>query len=250
MKPQQESWRRSGVSVDRVARVAILIAAAVRNIRAERIRILDVGCGSGAFLSAVLEHLESSFSLNPAGWQVSAWDVSSQEVSQAQQHGLKASVRNIATERLAEELVEHFDLVLAIEVLEHIADTGRAVGNIHRLLRPRGFLVLTTPNLAAWYNRILLLFGNQPHMSEVSYDPHRYGNRVFERLLGEARGQAHMAGHLRVFTYKALREFLQNHGFEILRTTGISHHGERISRLIASCWPGGAGNVGALARKL
>ena len=249
MKPQREFPERSTISNDRVARVALLMADAVRSIGAEQIHILDVGCGSGAFLGAVLEQLGSE-SLNPGNWEVRAWDVSSREVSRAKRRGLKASVRDIACEQLPEEQIQRYDIILAVEVLEHIADTGKAIHNIHGLLKPGGFVVLTTPNLAAWYNRLLLLVGNQPHMTEVSFDPHRYGNRLFERLLGEAGGQAHMAGHLRVFTYRALREFLQNNGLEILRATGISHHGDWISRLMARCWPGGAGNVGIVARKV
>jgi SAM-dependent methyltransferase len=47
-----------------------------------------------------------------------------------------------------------FDLVLFCEVLEHLPhDPVHALREVHRVLRARGFLLLTTPNAARWDNR-------------------------------------------------------------------------------------------------
>ncbi|MEJ8669191.1 class I SAM-dependent methyltransferase [Streptomyces sp. MS1.AVA.1] len=60
------------------------------------------------------------------------------------------------------------DAVLFSEVIEHLVDPDAALDEIRRVLRPGGHLMLSTPNLAAWYNRALLLAGVQPVFSEVS----------------------------------------------------------------------------------
>ncbi|NEE21973.1 class I SAM-dependent methyltransferase, partial [Streptomyces sp. SID7499] len=59
------------------------------------------------------------------------------------------------------------DAVLFSEILEHLVDPDQALDELRRVLRPGGHLMLSTPNLAAWYNRALLLAGVQPVFSEV-----------------------------------------------------------------------------------
>jgi hypothetical protein len=81
-------------------------------------------------------------------------------------------------------------------VHEHAAETfgvdwsamALAQARARRVLRPGGVLLLSTPNLAAWFNRSLVLLGVQPVFSEVSL------RRVYGRPGRE------VAGHLRLFT--------------------------------------------------
>jgi SAM-dependent methyltransferase len=49
-----------------------------------------------------------------------------------------------------------FDAVFVGEVLEHLSDPDRFFEEVHRILRKKGTLVITTPNSAAWHNRIAL----------------------------------------------------------------------------------------------
>ena len=94
------------------------------------------------------------------------------------------------------------DVVMLDEVIEHVVDTDGIVDEIHRVLHPDGMLVLSTPNLAAWFNRLGLLAGLQPAFTEVAY------SGVYGRPGDE------VVGHLRLFTWRALREFLAAHGFD------------------------------------
>jgi len=44
-----------------------------------------------------------------------------------------------------EDLVQRFDVVFALDVLEHVKDLDKAIENIHKLLKPYGFLIVTVP---------------------------------------------------------------------------------------------------------
>ncbi|WP_420000340.1 methyltransferase domain-containing protein [Streptomyces boninensis] len=104
------------------------------------------------------------------------------------------------------------DAVLFSEVIEHLVDPDAALDEIRRVLKPGGHLMLSTPNLAAWYNRALLLTGTQPVFSEVS-------------LRGiHGRPGTQVVGHLRLYTARALREFLEAAGFEGVRLAGAPYH--------------------------
>jgi SAM-dependent methyltransferase len=104
------------------------------------------------------------------------------------------------------------DVVILSEVIEHLVDTDSAIDEIHRVLRPGGTLLLSTPNLAAWYNRGLLALGIQPIFSEVS----------LRGIYGRPGSQ--VVGHLHMFTKRALTEFLADRGFTCERVMGAPYH--------------------------
>ncbi len=95
------------------------------------------------------------------------------------------------------------DVVMMSEVIEHLVDTDSAIEEAYRVLKPGGSLLLSTPNLAAWYNRGLLALGIQPVFSEVSL------RSVF------GRPGSQVAGHLHMFTRRALVEFLAAYGLRV-----------------------------------
>jgi len=69
---------------------------------------------------------------------------------------------------------ESFDLILATDVIEHVEDDLSALRELHRILRPGKFLLLTVPAFP-------LLWGLQ---DEVSHHRRRYRiNQLLERLL-------------------------------------------------------------------
>ncbi len=133
------------------------------------------------------------------------------------------------------------DAVTVCEVIEHLVDTDGLLDEVQRILRPGGVLLVTTPNLAAWFNRLLLAAGTQPVFTEVS------SRRIYGRPGTE------VVGHLRVFTAKALREFLEGAGFEDVRLAGTPYHdvprvARPLDRLLAR-WPTVAASLVAVARK-
>jgi SAM-dependent methyltransferase len=94
---------------------------------------------------------------------------------------------------------EVFDAVFMGELIEHIFDTEKLLKECHRVLKKKGILVITTPNLAGLKDRIRFIFGRAP--SQVS-PLHEYW-----RL------------HIRPFTFSLLSIVLRATGFNPLRLT-------------------------------
>lgn len=74
----------------------------------------------------------------------------------------------------------YFDLIFSNQVLEHVIYPEKCLHECHRILKKSGYLILTTPNLASWQNRLLLLSGYQPSNYTVSSE---FKNLGFPKLL-------------------------------------------------------------------
>ena len=74
------------------------------------------------------------------------------------------------------------DVVLFCEVIEHMQnDPLRALSEIKRILRPNGYLVLTTPNVARLENVARLLAGSNIYDPYSGYGPYGRHNREYNR---------------------------------------------------------------------
>ena len=101
---------------------------------------LDIGCGAG-LLAEPLARL---------GAKVTAVDAAPELIEVAKAHaegqGLEIDYRAIGVEGV----VGKFDLITAMEVIEHVADPQAFVNDLAARLAPGGLMILSTPNKTAW----------------------------------------------------------------------------------------------------
>ncbi len=168
-------------------------------------KVLDLGCGTGE-MGAVIK--------DKFGARVYGIDINSIAVEKARKNGLLAKNADIETKWPYEN--NFFDSVVSTQMIEHLVNPDLFLQESKRVLNKKGLLIITTPNLAAWFNRIILMFGYQPFFTEVSTIDKTLG-LSFTRNLTPIRKPL---GHLRCFTLKALKEILEMHGFELVKIKG------------------------------
>ena len=166
-------------------------------------RILDVGCGDGNFTALVGKACGAK--------EVYGVDISEKGVEMAKKKGIKAFKVDVDEERLPFDDT-YFDVVTALEVIEHLFDPDHFLEEVYRVLKPNGVFVLSTPNLAAIYNRIALLFGYQPFPMGVSARMNI--GRIYEPDSDQS------LDHIRVLTLHSLRKLLELHNFKIVEVKG------------------------------
>ncbi|MBO0803958.1 MAG: methyltransferase domain-containing protein [Nocardiopsaceae bacterium] len=187
---------------ERARRQVRMLAAALAARPGPQV-VVDVGCGDGAATHQV-RLLDPRNTVIGVDWSATA-------LARARARGL--AVVQGGTDGAGLPLADSCaDVIIMSELIEHLVDTDAAADEARRVLRPDGILLLSTPNLAAWFNRGLICLGLQPAFSEVS----------LRGVYGRPGSQ--VAGHLRLFTRRALVEFLAARGFTCERIAGAPYH--------------------------
>ncbi len=142
-------------------------------------RILDAGCGEGV--------LVEDFRLQ--GYQIDGLDMNYES-----QYVLRGSVLSMPYDS------ESFDMVLFLDVFEHLAYTDQliALTELRRVLRKGGQFIASIPNLAHWNSRFRMAFLGQLDRTDIET------NHIGERPFSENR------------------QILQKAGFEIEKIKGIT----------------------------
>jgi SAM-dependent methyltransferase len=139
-------------------------------------KLLDVGAGVGAFLSVSSRH-----GFSAKGVEVSKW---------ASRYARREKGLDVATGTLEDARFEdaHFDVVVLNHVIEHVQDPRALLGEIRRILRPGGLIVLGAPNAESLMARLI-------RARWASYRP------------GE---------HIWHFTPSTLRRLVESEGFRVV----------------------------------
>jgi SAM-dependent methyltransferase len=169
-----------------------------RHVDLEGKRILDIGCGVGAFVRRLRE-----FSPRIAGIDVDAERVI--EGGRAVPHLALAVGEHIPFADSA------FDVILLHEVLEHVTDDQATLREARRLLAPGGRVVIFCPNrLYPFETHGIFLgrryvFGNMPF---VNYLPDPVRNRLVPHARAYTRG-----GLRRIYRRAGLRPVVHTYVF-------------------------------------
>ena len=102
--------------------------------------LIDIGCGGGLM----------SEPMRRMGFEVTAVDASSENIGTARAHaeeqGLDIAYRAATVEQVEAEGAGPFDVVLVLEIIEHVADPQAFIRACSRLMAPGGILVAATLN--------------------------------------------------------------------------------------------------------
>jgi 2-polyprenyl-6-hydroxyphenyl methylase/3-demethylubiquinone-9 3-methyltransferase len=164
----------------------------------EGLRVLDVGCGGGLFLSLLAD----------GGADVCGSDLSDPAVRYARtKYGLTVHKYPVEHPFWQESYGERFDVITLWDVLEHVnfpRDFLRAAGN---LLRPGGWMFIDTPCRESFYHR----FGSMTYRASMGRFP-TFLNVIYSNV---------PFGHKQILSAGELRGLLDRVGFETIELNMI-----------------------------
>ena len=138
-------------------------------------RLLDIGCGLGYLIEqAQME-----------GWKAMGLEISDFAISICKKKGLNVRKGQIGEIEIPKN---HFDVVIAQDVLEHVFDPEKFLDNINKVMKNSGLLILELPN-----------------------------NSSIRSYLGGKKWAEYIPPvHLNFFDKTTLRKILGNHGFKVI----------------------------------
>lgn len=172
--------------------------------------LVDVGCADGSDSIKLRDRIGAS--------TVVGLELADQFLGPARARGV--DVRQVDLTELWPLADGSVDALHSNQVIEHLAQTDHFMREIRRVLKPSGYAVVSTNNLASLHNVIALMLGWQPLPCHVSDDA-TVGNPF---ALDEMYYGASIHRHLRIFTGKALRGLAQAHGLELEDEIGSGYY--------------------------
>ena len=154
-------------------------------------KILDVGCGNGAFASLLKQKN------NAEVWGI---ELMEKEALIAQEIVDKVLIGNC--EKHINDLPDHyFDVIYFNDVLEHLADPYSVLENLKCKLAPNGVIISSIPNV-----RFFRTFSKVVFLKDWKYDDFGIMDKT----------------HLRFFTNKSIKRMYEELGYEIILHEGIN----------------------------
>lgn len=165
-------------------------------------RILEVGFGNGNVMYNLRNRAEDLFGV----------EMSDQRCAKVQMQFMENNIKGKCSVGNIEEGLsfpdQFFDVIIWADVVEHVVDVWKAMGEINRLLKMGGTLVTITPNIAYIKRRLFLLIGKFPSTSGT------------DEGLGVRKGELFDGGHLHYFTFPSLEKLYRKYGLSLTMRFG------------------------------
>lgn len=159
-------------------------------------KLLDIGCSTAGFslkISGVFK--ASCFGI----------ELEQEKASVAKEKGIKVVVADANNPFSFRD--NSFDTITANQIIEHLYDTDNFFKELHRILKPGGEALISSPNLCSWHNVCFMFLGVQPP-----------GMQLVGVQAGNFLKGVKTHGHIKLFSLKAIKDIAKLYGFAIEET--------------------------------
>jgi 2-polyprenyl-3-methyl-5-hydroxy-6-metoxy-1,4-benzoquinol methylase len=149
--------------------------------------VLDIGCGTGVLSEAVKKK----------GYMVWGIEINREAADRALPRIDRVINEDVSQFEKIERIIgnQRFEYIIFSNILEHLYDPCLTIKNYLKFLKPDGKILISVPNVAVWFNRIKLLFGNFDYTDTGTMDK----------------------THIRFFTFKTAKMMVEKSGCSIVK---------------------------------
>lgn len=185
--------------------------------------ILDIGCGTGEFLTLPLAH---------RGWRITGLDVHAASVERANTLALGLPHARFVCGSL-NDVADKVDAIILSEVIEHVSDARMLLQAIRLKLKADGLLILTLPNgygpfeLDQYFSKRNFLWIRSLHSWYV---------RTMRKKDRPIATYNEESPHINFFSWSAIRELIHLSGFRVVQYRARTFiAGDYASVLVSAC---------------
>lgn len=173
-------------------------------------RLLDLGCDVGALTMRYAKRIGTS--------HVTGADFLPGALAKARKRGV--DTKKVDLNGKLPFRSNSFDVVTTNQVIEHLLETDIFVEEIHRVLKPGGYAIISTENLASWHNIFALTLG-LPAFSQHISSRKDVGNPM--SLVSEQDLKPGWS-HVKIFTLTGLSALCELHHLAIVDQRGAGFY--------------------------
>jgi ubiquinone/menaquinone biosynthesis C-methylase UbiE len=185
-------------------------------------KVLDVGCGDGKTT------LRYKYFIGCR--RIFGIDAQKGRVDAANRRGVNAIVGRIDTKWPFSS--ESFDVIISNQVIEHMADIDHFISETYRVLKPGGYAVVSTENLASWHSIAALVLGYQDFSHHILMKKHignpfsiHFGEETATWSKKDNSGVDDSAfPHIKIMTYRSLIEAYATYDFVFEKGRGSGYY--------------------------
>lgn len=184
--------------------------------------VLDVGCGDG--------QKTIKFKTKVGSPRIFGVDGVKERLSAAQKRGVNVKAANLENKWPFNK--NYFDVVVSNQVIEHMVSLDNFISEIFRILKPGGYCVISTENLASWHNIFALILGNQDFSHHLISKIHvgnpmslHYKQKTVAWSAKDNSGVDDTAfPHMKIVTYLSLIRIFRAYGFKFKKGLGSGYY--------------------------
>lgn len=185
-------------------------------------KAMDIGCGDGQKTSKFLSKIGAE--------EILGIDGVAPRLAAAQKRGIVTKIVNIEKPWPLPE--NSFDVVISNQVIEHILDLDHFISEIKKVLKPGGYAVISTENLASWHNIFALVLGHQDFSHHLINKSHvgnpmslHYKQKTVAWSAKDNSGVDDTAfPHIKILTFKSLIKIFGEYGFKFESGLGSGYY--------------------------
>lgn len=172
---------------------------------------LDLGCENGSLTQVLANRLGTT--------TIVGVEITPADAEAAAQRGLLVKQFDLNKRFNFDD--SSFDVIHANQVIEHLFDADNFLAEIHRVLKPGGYTVISTENASSWCNIFASLMGWQifslTNMSMLGSlgNPWSLHRKTINRPASWI--------HVRIYNFRGLKELIEAHGFEVEDIRGAGY---------------------------
>jgi 2-polyprenyl-3-methyl-5-hydroxy-6-metoxy-1,4-benzoquinol methylase len=107
----------------------------------KEMRILDFGCGQGAFSQRLVD----------AGMKVDSCDINTDQIKANVERKISLDLNK---KNIKDSIACKYDMIVALEIIEHLENPWKYISDCLELLNEGGIIVLSTPNISSFPSRL------------------------------------------------------------------------------------------------
>ncbi|MBU1132073.1 class I SAM-dependent methyltransferase [Patescibacteria group bacterium] len=175
-------------------------------------KFLDLGCDDGVLTMKLADKIGTK--------NVYGAETVDARIKLSEQNGVK--IKKINLNEKFDFPDDFFDVVHANQVIEHIYNSDNFLSEIHRVIKPKGFAIISTENASSWCNIFASVVGWQI-FSLTNFSGKKMGIGNPFSLHRDDKLELESWQHVRIYNIRGLKEYFEAFGFQVENIKGAGY---------------------------